>query len=484
MQIDNLEGTDIKLEIAFWKRQEEAVKLRDHLMKFLLTEDNSNGWEPWEEDDDFGDGFTQILAKIRQQTRKSQNEFFEDPDKHIKEIAEVSRLCIDAYGPYHWSRKNINLNYQFKENKLYEGEWRLKAGRYLLDGQTLLHAACWHIKPKFVLSLLRHGADPNKQVSENYSKTLLKWNNPIGYTPLNVMLSRVISTDEEHSITFDEQRIKDFKNIIEYLLDFGADPNIGSTLCVKKTLYTALGFIRHETFQNKFGIDESKSLEEKLIQKGALTIPIQEKNIPDQYEFDIMTAITNKEIMSNKTTLGFEVKERINKQIKQLLNKFDEWPSKVTDQTECSICFEDFPLEEKPPVLVKEKPPVPVKEKSSGWKWVPNWLIWRREEKKEERIKNKEKIDSLSLHPEEEKTNLIVKLKCGHVFHYTCLYNWWESFEDKTKFNCPFCRALGGEPKSWKHAHMFPYYKKMYPNNNKITKFEGWALSNKMKLKF
>ena len=351
MQIDNLEGTDIKLEIvemgqfsqdqiAFWKRQKETVNLRDHLMKFLLTEDNSNGWEPWEEVD-FGEEWTQLLAELEENERKSQNEFLED----IKEIAEVSMLSIalNSIG-----KADINLNYQFKEKYIYEGDWRLKAGRHLLDGQTLLHAACWHIKPKFVLSLLRHGADPNKQVSENYSETLLKWNNPIGYTPLNVMLSRVIST----TTTFDEQRIKVFKNIINNLLDFGADPNIGSQLCVKKTLYTALGFIRHETFQNKFGKKESESLRKKLIGKGALMTAIQ----PETrwiLDFNSRLAIDKKKIMLNKTTLGFEVeehillkvKERITNQIKQLLNKFD-WPSKVTNQTECIFCFGEFPLVE------------------------------------------------------------------------------------------------------------------------------------------
>ncbi len=465
MQIDNLEGTDIKLEIvemgqfsqdqiAFWKRQKETVNLRDHLMKFLLTEDNSNGWEPWEEVD-FGEEWTQLLAELEENERKSQNEFLED----IKEIAEVSMLSIalNSIG-----KADINLNYQFKEKYIYEGDWRLKAGRHLLDGQTLLHAACWHIKPKFVLSLLRHGADPNKQVSENYSKTLLKWNNPIGYTPLNVMLSRVIST----TTTFDEQRIKDFKNIIEYLLDFGADPNIGSTLCVKKTLYTALGFIRHETFQNKFGKKESESLRKKLIGKGALMTAIQ----PETrwiLDFNSRLAIDKKKIMLNKTTLGFEVeehillkvKERITNQIKQLLNKFD-WPSKVTNQTECIFCFGEFPLVE----LHGNNPP----EKK----------VKQIRESNDEKETRKEEEDL------KERNKNIIKLKCGHVFHYTCLHKWWESFEDKTKFTCPKCRFLAGDPKSWKHAHMFPYYEKMYPNNNKIIEFEGWALSNKMKLKF
>ena len=396
MQIDNLEGTDIKLEIvemgqfsqdqiAFWKRQKETVNLRDHLMKFLLTEDNSNGWEPWEEVD-FGEEWTQLLAELEENERKSQNEFLED----IKEIAEVSMLSIalNSIG-----KADINLNYQFKEKYIYEGDWRLKAGRHLLDGQTLLHAACWHIKPKFVLSLLRHGADPNKQVSENYSETLLKWNNPIGYTPLNVMLSRVIST----TTTFDEQRIKDFKNIIEYLLDFGADPNIGSTLCVKKTLYTALGFIRHETFQNKFGKKESESLRKKLIGKGALMTAIQ----PETrwiLDFNSRLAIDKKKIMLNKTTLGFEVeehillkvKERITNQIKQLLNKFD-WPSKVTNQTECIFCFGEFPLVE----LHGNNPP----EKK----------VKQIRESNDEKETRKEEEDL------KERNKNIIKLKCGLV---------------------------------------------------------------------
>jgi len=49
------------------------------------------------------------------------------------------------------------------------------------------------------------------------------------------------------------------------------------------------------------------------------------------------------------------------------------------------------------------------------------------------------------LEPEDD----LVKLQCGHVFHYECIYITYKNNIDKSKYNkririCPYCRDNGG----------------------------------------
>ena len=52
-------------------------------------------------------------------------------------------------------------------------------------------------------------------------------------------------------------------------------------------------------------------------------------------------------------------------------------------------------------------------------------------------------------HTDFEPNDDLVKLKCGHVFHYECIYITYKNNIDKSKYNkkiriCPYCRNYGG----------------------------------------
>ena len=52
-------------------------------------------------------------------------------------------------------------------------------------------------------------------------------------------------------------------------------------------------------------------------------------------------------------------------------------------------------------------------------------------------------------HTDFEPTDDMVKLQCGHEFHYECIYITYKNNIDKNKYNkkiriCPYCRKYGG----------------------------------------
>ena len=97
-------------------------------------------------------------------------------------------------------------------------QWSFSSSQ--MSGWTLLHVACYFTKPEIVLELLKNGADPNIK-------------NDKGLTPLWVMFldtsnkSRNICQGKAGLWSGGKALFRlDFYNIINYLLDFGADPNI------------------------------------------------------------------------------------------------------------------------------------------------------------------------------------------------------------------------------------------------------------------
>ena len=254
-------------EKKYWKNKIAYLENnRDTLMKFYLT--GKIMFRLIEPQNAGNGGFTM---------NKKANLSKESAKAMIKEISEFHYRVInnEQYSkiePFRSVVKDITLNYKFKRGIKYNGggmapkyiegvdpnlideQWfhphprNLRDHRYTgyinygppvygtysdwkdptyqwsfsssqMSGWTLLHVACFYTKPDIVLELLKNGADPNIE-------------NVKGLTPLWVMFldtskkSRNICQGKGGIFGGKALFRLDFYKIINYLLDFGADPNI------------------------------------------------------------------------------------------------------------------------------------------------------------------------------------------------------------------------------------------------------------------